>query len=312
MIRVGVQVPQFGPHASQEAILEFATTAERLGLDSLWVSDHVVLPTASAGDYPYQRGGLPIENMSPFFEAIATLSYLAGVTERVRLGTSVLVAPYRHPVLAAKMLATVDVLSRGRLVIGLGAGWLPEEFALTGAPPFERRGAVLDEIVAIYDRLWSDRITSFDGDQWSLGEMVFDPPPAQRPRPPIWIGGNSRAALRRAARIGDGWHAARMAPPDLARKIHELRDLVVDAGREPRSVEPSLTCLLRFSDTPVDPVRQRDLVGSPEAVTDLLFRYAEAGARTIVLGLDPRQPLPERLETLEVLAAQVIPALEAG
>jgi probable F420-dependent oxidoreductase len=311
MIRLGLQLPHFGPHATPDGVVEFAKRAEHLGFDSLWVGDHVVLPTQTEGDYPYQKGGLPAENLSPFYEALTTLSYVAGTTSRVRLGTSILVAAYRHPVLAAKMLSTLDVLSRGRLVLGLGAGWLPEEFELTGAPEFARRGAALEEIVAIYDRLWSERVTRFDGQHWRLREMIFDPPPEQRPRPPVWIGGNTKPALRRAARIGDGWHAARLSPRELANKIAELRRLTEAVGRDPDAVEPSVTCLLRFSDAPVDHERQRDLVGSPDIVGELIRAYAEAGAQTIVMGLDPREPLARRFETIEAVARDIMPSIAA-
>lgn len=307
MIRLGVQLPHFGPHASAEGVGAFAERVEQLGFDSVWVADHVVLPTQTEGDYPYQKGGLPAENLSPFYEALTTLSFVAGRTSRVGLGTSILVAAYRHPVLAAKMLATLDALSGGRLVLGLGAGWLPEEFELTGAPDFADRGAVLEEIVAIYDRLWSDRVTAFEGDRWSLREMIFDPLPVQRPRPPLWIGGNAGPALRRAARLGDGWHAARVSPRELAEKIVELRRLTEEAGRDPDAVEPSVTCLLRLSDAPVDRERQRDLVGPPEVIAELIAAYAEAGAKAIVLGLDPREPLQRRLETIEVVAREIMP-----
>jgi probable F420-dependent oxidoreductase len=308
-VKLGVQVPHFGPNAGAAAIDEVARIAEDIGLDSLWVSDHVVFPSAGNSSYPHSSKGLPVENLSPFFEAITTLAYLAGTTRTARLGTSILLPGMRQPVLAAKMLASIDALSGGRLVLGLGAGWLEAEFALLEGVEFKRRGAALEEIVAIWRTLWSNRTASFEGEFFQFDEMIFDPLPAQSGGPPIWIGGNSKAAIRRAARIGDGWHAARVAPAELSELVTLLGEEAETHGRSLAEVEPSVTVVYRTGDDEIDPERLRDLVGGPELIAEQIGRYAEAGAETIVLGLDPRHDLDQHRRDLAVLAEEILPRL---
>lgn len=309
-MKLGIQLPQFGPHADPHAIAEVAAAAEDLGLDSVWVSDHVVLPAEGSSAYPHSGKGLPYANLTPMYEAVTTLAFVAARTQRVRLGTSVLVAPAREPVLCAKALASLDALSGGRLVLGLGAGWLEGEFEVLGSPHYARRGTALEEIVELWTALWSGKGT-FSGKVFDVPDVVFEPRPVQTPRPPIWIGGNSGAAIARAARVGDGWHAARLAPAEFASSAAQLREATVACGRDPADVEPSLTCLLRISDDPVDSTRLRDLVGSPDVIRDRIREYADASVDTIVLGLDPRQAIADRLRSLQTLAAEVLPALEA-
>jgi len=309
-MRIGVQVPHFGPNANPDGISRIAAQAESQGLHSVWVSDHVVFPGTTNSAYPHSNKGLPTENLSPFFEALTTLSFVAGQTEHVRLGTSVLLPSLRHPVLSAKMLSTLDALSGGRLVLGVGAGWLEAEFELLDAPSFAERGTVLEEVLEIWQALWSHRRASFRGRYFTFEEMIFDPPPAQKPRPPIWIGGNSEIALRRAARVGDGWHGARLSPDEYRERVTKLTAEIVAAGREPDEVEPSLTCMFRLSDEQIDPARLRDLVGGPELVAAQLRRYDAAGAGTVVLGLDPRLQVDDHERTLGLLQTEILPRVE--
>lgn len=311
-MKLGVQVPHFGPHAGVEGIEAIAGLAEEIGLDSVWASDHVVFPGKTNSAYPHSSSGLPVENMSPFFEVLTTLSYVAAKTNTVRLGTSVLIAGLRNPVLSGKMISSLDVLSGGRLTLGLGAGWLEAEFEMLEGVEFKRRGSALEEIVAIWRTLWAGGRPEFSGEFFELEEMVFDPLPSQRPGPPIWIGGNSKRALRRAARIGDGWHAARVGPAEFGELVGALNEEVEAAGRQPAEVEPSLTAMFRITDEPIDVDRLRDLVGSPELIAEQLQRYGEAGAGTVVLGLDPRHDLDQHRRTMAALAEQVLPALGAA
>ncbi len=216
-MRYGFYLPTRGPTATREGILALAREGERLGMHSAMIADHIVFPVASDSAYPYTLdrkhpgGGDALETFS-------ILGVVAGAKEKLRLVTSVLVLPYRNPVLTAKMVASLDVLSGGRVTLGVGVGWLKEEFEALDSPDFDRRGAVTDEWIAIFKQLWTESPASFTGQFYNYANIRAEPFPLQKPHPPIWVGGHSRAALRRTARFGDGWHpvgaiAASPLPP---------------------------------------------------------------------------------------------------
>lgn len=238
-IEIGCHLPVYGAAATRDAVLGFARRIEALGFDSLWVSDHVVIPYAIASRYPYNAtGDFPLTPATPFLEPLTTLALVAGVTERVKLGTTVLVLPHRHPVLAAKMLATLDHLAPGRVILGAGVGWMKEEIALLGAP-FDGRGAWSDEAIAVMRACWRDDHVRHRGRFFTVDDVGFAPKPA-RGTIPIWIGGHTPTALRRVARHGDGWHAAFPTPGALAKGIEELRAV---CERERRDVSTlTLSC----------------------------------------------------------------------
>jgi probable F420-dependent oxidoreductase len=215
----GLHLPHVGPMATRAAVLGVARAADAAGIDSLWVSDHVVVPRDYGSRYPYGPGGkMPIPDDAPFLEAVATLLAVSGVTERARLGTSVLVLPQRQPLLVAKQWATLDVLSGGRTIFGVGAGWLAEEFAALDVP-FAGRGARCDEALELVQRCWREESVTFTGKHFRVERLACEPKPLQQPRPPIWVGGHTPAAFRRVARYGDAccstWPRARRAsrPP---------------------------------------------------------------------------------------------------
>ena len=193
-MKIGIWIPNCRDLATPEIIRHTAVRAERLGYDSVFVSDHVVVPNAYV-----DRFGAGI------YDPLITLSVLAGATSSVLLGTTVLIVPYRNPVLTAKMVASLDALSGGRVVLGIGAGWVPEESAMLGVP-FAERGAMTDEYLAAMRELWTSPAPSFAGKYTQFSELHFEPKPIQKPHPPIWVGGHSPAALRRAAAIGSAWH----------------------------------------------------------------------------------------------------------
>ena len=189
----GTSVPTRGPLASPENLRSLAQRAEDLGFDHIWVSDHVILPREVDSFYPYASDGvatfLPDE---PYYEPLAALNFLAGCTQRVRLGTHVLILPYRNPVLTAKMIATLDVLSGGRVILGAGVGWMEEEFQALGLDTYKQRGAVTDEFIELYKELWTKDEPSFHGEHYQISGSGFAPKPVQKPHPPIWIGGTHR------------------------------------------------------------------------------------------------------------------------
>lgn len=211
-MKFGLILRNTGTGSSREAIEAGAETVERLGWETVWTTDHVLVPRSAAVEY------------GRTFEAIATLAWVGARHPKLRLGASVIVVPQRNAVLLAKELATLDVLSEGRLIVGVGAGWNETEFANLGASGrFHRRGAYLDETIRLWRHLWSGSAEPFEGAFHGFSDFVFGPLPAQKDRVPIVVGGASEAALRRAGALGDGYHATRSGPEVLAGRIPTIR-----------------------------------------------------------------------------------------
>ena len=212
---------------------------EALGYDSLWASDHIVIPYTIASRYPYNpTGDFPLAPTTSFLEPLVALGMVAGVTERIRLGTTVLVLPHRHPVLAAKMLATLDHLAPGRVILGVGVGWMKEEVELFGVP-YNRRGAWSDEAIRIMKSCWRDERVSYRGEFVRFEGLGVAPKPAHGTIP-VWIGGHSPRALRRAAELGDGWHATFLNAVNMKAGIAELGKACREVGRDMSSLTISV------------------------------------------------------------------------
>ena len=244
----GFSLPGRGPLASPDPILKIALKAEALRYSSVFVTDHVVLPASMARSaYPYSvTRQLPGGGAQDYLEPLAVLAWLAQATTKVRIGTSVLVIPYRNPVLAAKMLATIDQLSKGRVILGAGVGWLREEFEALATAPFEERGAVTDEYLQLMRAAWTTDPVAFDGRYYKLDKVHALPKPVQRGGIPVWIGGHTDAALKRAGTLGDAWHPIGLRPPALLHpeeyrmKAEQVRAWAKRAGRDPKHVELTL------------------------------------------------------------------------
>ena len=218
-MRLGVNVPNFGPGTNPDVLRRWALTVEGLGFDLLMVSDHIAVTPDVAEQYP-----------APFYEPFTTLSWLAGLTRGIRLGTTVLIVPYRHPLLIARMAANLNDLSGGRLVLGVGVGWAREEFGALGVP-FRDRGRLTDEYLLAIRAAWQDET------DYRSGHI------------PLWIGGNSDAALRRAVRLGDAWHPLRFTPGWMAGAAGRLTACAADQGRPAPALMPRIA--LRLTDAPV-------------------------------------------------------------
>jgi probable F420-dependent oxidoreductase len=213
-----------------------AVRAEELGFESLWAGEHVLTPVRLGGAYPGPGGRPPFSPDSRFLDPFSTLTYLSAVTARVRLGTSVVILPLHSPAIIARAIVTVDVLSGGRLSLGVGMGWMREEFETVGQE-FTNRGRRADEMIDFLDRLFTEHRPAFHGEFYHLPEAGFEPKPVQRPRPPLLIGGATPAALRRAARSGDGWIGGHQAPQQVAETVAELRRLRARNGSDARPFE---------------------------------------------------------------------------
>ena len=243
-MRIGFNAPIAGSLSTPEALTRIAVEGEAMGYDYAAFSDHVVIPTDIQARYPYSdTGEFPQGARGARHEQLTAMMFVAAKTSRLRLVSSVMVVPHRPAVLAAKMLSTIDVLSGGRLTVGIGAGWLKEEFEALGLPPYAERGAVTDEYVQAFRALWARDDPRFAGKYTQFENIAFAPKPVQRPHPPIWVGGESGPALRRTARLGDGWYPIGTNPAHrldtLARYragIARLQALVTEVGRKPADV----------------------------------------------------------------------------
>jgi len=310
-MRYGFYLPTRGPTATREGVLSLAREGERRGFHSAMIADHVVFPVTSESPYPYTldrrhpSGGDALESFS-------ILGVVAGATEKLRLVTSVLVLPYRNPVLTAKMVASLDVLSGGRVTLGVGVGWLKEEFAALRSPDFERRGAVTDEWIAIFKELWTRSPASFAGEHYDFADIRCEPLPTQKPHPPIWIGGHSRAALRRTARLGDGWHpvgavAASPLPPEEMRSLlASLKKLTEAEGRDFAQLTISYKAPLYDAGVPDRGGARRSFSGSAAEIADDIRAFAEIGVHELIFDFRGRSTA-ESIEHLQRFAAEVMP-----
>jgi probable F420-dependent oxidoreductase len=243
-MQIGFNLPVSGPLLSSGALVQIAQQGEALGYDYLTLTDHIVLPNLRVPGYPYsERGEFFGEGPERRHEQLTAAAFIAAKTSRIRLVLAVMVVPHRPAVLAAKMLSTIDVLSGGRLVVGIGAGWLQAEFDAVVSTPFAERGRVTDEYVMALRTLWTEDAPKLEGTWVKFDGIYFEPKPLQKPHPPIWVGGESRPSLRRAARLGDAWYPIGSnnrhlldTLPRYRAGVARLRQLTAEARRDPASV----------------------------------------------------------------------------
>ena len=297
-MKYGVILPNVGPLAHIDSLAHIAQNAERLGYDGVFLSDHIAIPTNLRSAYPYRSDGrFPLTAGDRILEPVTTLAYLAAVTTRLRLGFSVLVLPYRHPALNAKMLGTLDVISHGRLIVGAGVGWMEEEFMALDSD-FAARGAVTDEHIALLRAFWTNPEPDVRGAHYNVSGLGMAPMPVSRPHPPIWTGGISPPALRRAAQLADGWHGVRQSPQDVSRVIRRIGELRASRGEGMEGFTISLRAGLDVTDEPFMGSSRTPLRGCPEQVAGDLAEYSRAGLEYLVV--EPRAATPEQLiEQLE-------------
>jgi probable F420-dependent oxidoreductase len=299
VIRVGVQLPHYGPAVERIGIRRMAELIVAAGFDGIWLSDHVVLVEGAESRYPYaDDGAYTFDAGIDWYELVATLGYLAAVTDDVELGTAVLVVPQRQPVLLAKQIATIDRLAGGRVVLGVGAGWLAEEFAALGRDS-RGRGARTAAYVEALRACWTGAPAPGRYGDLELPAGVRCLPTPPRGTVPVFVGGNSEAAFRRVAAHGDGWLGAApmsgLEPTELRRLVERLHEICERAGRDPASVELAL----RVAPAPA-------AFGTP-ALAELLGGYADAGITrlTVDFGWRDEEAAAARLEALAVTVSEL-------
>ena len=297
-MKFGVNVPSYGAGASPDSIREWAVHLEALGYHHLMVSDHVAITPEVQRLFP-----------APFYDPFTVLAWLAGTTENIGLGTTVAILPYRHPVHLARVVANIDRLSGGRFTLGVAAGWAAGEFAALGVP-YRHRGRISDEWLEVIKKCWTEDRVDFEGRYLSLRGLFTGPRPLQRPGPPIWVGGHSAGAIRRAARFGDAWHPTSVSADWLTEVgLPALREIARDLSRPTPALAPRIK--LRLTDAPEG--RSRVLgEGTLDQIHADLMLLDKLGAPAVIL--DPTYPgerrTPQRtardLATLEILATQVV------
>jgi probable F420-dependent oxidoreductase len=271
-MRIGLFAPLAGPFATAEYLTTLGSAAEQRGFHSVWVAEHVVLFDDYGSTYPYaENGRIPAPPESGMLEPFTALAFLAAVTKTLRLGTGICLLPQRNPVYTAKEAANVDFLSGGRLDLGIGVGWLAEEFRAVAAP-FEHRGARCRSYVEVMRALWCDAVSEFKDEYYELPACRMYPKPVQTPHPPLHFGGESDAALRRVADLGQGWYGFNRTPAEAREGIDRLERLLARRGRTLSDVQVSISPYLK-------PLQDGDVGRYRDAGVDQLILLAFAGDR---------------------------------
>ena len=309
-MRYGFYLPTRGQTATPDVLETLVTRGETLGFASVVIADHIVFPVTIKSKYPYTVSGA-FPGQGDALEQLSLMAFIAGKTRALRLISSVMILPHRNPVVTAKMLATIDVLSKGRVTVGVGVGWLREEFEALGAASFDRRGAVSDEYLRIFKILWTQDPASFRGEFYRFESLRCLPHPVQKPHPSIWVGGHSKLALRRVARFGDGWHpvganpAVPLRPAELRASLDELYRLTEAEKRDPSKLTISFKAPLYDTGQGVDGGAEwRPFAGGPQAIVDDIATYARLGVSELIFDFRS-ESLAESLERMERFAPLV-------
>ena len=315
----GLHLGTRGAAADPDNIVALTRHAEDLGFASVGFSDHIVIARQIASRYPYnETGDWPGVGTGFCLEQLSCVAYAAAVTRRIRLLTSVMVIPHRPAVLTAKTIATVDVLSKGRITVGVGVGWMREEMAaLESPPPFESRGAASNEYIRAFRMLWTESEPSFQGEHVSFSNIMFEPKPVQRPGPPIWIGGEGAAARRRAAELGDGWYPTIRNPAEplddpvrFSAALADVHRLARVAGRDPATIDVAIFApgLSLGAAMPARSGGRMTFTGSADEIAGDARAFRDAGVRHVNIGFESSN-LDDAKSKLERFAKEVLPRL---
>ncbi len=318
-MKFGFQNMLRGAASSPEGLTAIAQKGEAVGFDVIAPNDHIIVPGGIESTYPYSDDGVwPGAAIVECHEQLTALTYIAGKTEKIRILTSVMVAPYRAPVLTAKIIASADVLSEGRVIVGIGAGWMAEEIEAIGAPPFAERGAVTNEYIKIFKELWTSDNPKYEGKYARFSDLHFKPQPVQKPHPPIWVGGESKPALRRAARLGDGWYPAgnnpqfRLSTPEqLGARLDVLRQVCDEEGREYSELDIGyfFTGAVLADERKGADGKRQIMTGKPADIAADIAAFEAVGVGTMIF-LFQRPEVGATLEQMEWFGTEVIPLLK--
>jgi probable F420-dependent oxidoreductase len=293
---------------SRETMAAVADLAEESGLSSVWFGDHIILPTFTAHTQGHGDNQTP-RFEEPVFDQLAVLGWLGGRTRRLTLATNVLVVPFRNPVVTAKFFSSLDTLIGGRLIIGIGVGGvMVEEFEALGAP-FKDRGAVTDDYLRVMRELWTSDEPSYDGEHYHLAPGLRFLPKPVKGNIPIWVGGNSKFALRRTARLGDGWLGVYLTHDDIRTKWDQLQELIAAEGRDPASITLANQTRFFINDEPYPDAPMG--VGSVDKVVDDIARMGELGVEHLLMSMPPGPTTESILEQIHRFVDDVRPQLPA-
>ncbi len=306
-MKFGVFLPISGRATGPDTLKEAAQSAEAQGFEAVWSADRVVTPWQINTFYPYSENHeFIVPPDRPFLDSFTCLAFLAACTEKIRLGISVLVLPYRHPLYWTRVAASIERLSNGRLIMGIGVGWMEEEFAALGVP-FKDRGKMTDEQLEIVAHLWSEEHISYNGQFYRFQDVAFYPKPIQQPRIPIWVGGEGIAAQRRTAKYGDAWfpYYITITPKELRAGFDNVLRMAAEYGRDPQQIHFTACRQIEVTREPI-PQDENYLRGTPQQLVEALKPYRDIGLEHLALQfIVPRWP--ERVEQIERFAQEVMP-----
>lgn len=308
-MKFGFYLPNHGPTARPGPLAEIAKAGDVANFECMVVGDHIIVPKTIDSPYPYTVGGeFPGGDTGEYLEQLTLLTYLSAITTKIKIVPSVMIVPYRNPVLTAKILATMDLLSNGRLILGVGVGWMEEEFEVMSSPPFKERGKVTNEYLKIFKELWTSESPEYDGNYYKFSNIHFLPKPVQKPHPKIWVGGQSKAAIRRAVNLGDGWHpvgaipATPLEPHQISSELQYLQEYSESVGRDASELDIAMKAPL-YDASSGGP--RRKFSGSDEEILEDIREYSDLGVSHIIFDMRSTD-LSQTLEKISWFSEQII------
>ena len=317
-MKFGFQLMLRGVASDPEGLTAIVQKGEQSGFDIVAPNDHIIVPAGIDSTYPYSEDGIWAgASVVDCHDQLTALTFIAGKTECIKILTSVMVVPYREPVLTAKIISSADVLSKGRIIVGCGAGWMQEEMDAIGAPPFKERGKVTDEYLRIFKELWTNDNPKYHGEYASFENIHFKPKPVQKPHPPLWIGGESKAALRRTARLGDGWFPAANNPKfridsseSLNTRLNVLRELCDEEKRDFSELDLGFfyTGLISADLMSGEGAKRQIFTGNPSDIVSDIESFRDVGLDTMIFRME-RPSLAGTLDLIEWFGSEIRPLL---